>query len=98
MIKHVSVTDINPSQSPNQHTNNNVFQKILQETVGLVTKSCLTLVAPWTVACQAPLPMGSSRQEYWSWLPFPSPQDLPDPVIEPFSPMLAGRIFTTEPH
>ena len=40
---------------------------------GLVTKSCLTLVAPWTVACQALLPMGFSRQEYWSGLPFPSP-------------------------
>ena len=47
---------------------------------------------------QAPLSKGFSRQEHWSRLPFPSPQDLPDPVIEPFSPMLAGRIFTTEPH
>ena len=51
---------------------------------GLVTKSCLTLVAPWTVvACQAPLSMRFSRQEYWSGLPFPSPGDLPDPGIEP---------------
>ena len=32
---------------------------------------------PWTVACQAPLPMGFSRQEFWSGLPFPSPDDLP---------------------
>ena len=40
---------------------------------GLVTKSCLTLVAPWTVACQVPLSMGFSRQEYWNGLPFPSP-------------------------
>ena len=39
----------------------------------LVTKSCPTLVTPWTVACQAPLSMGFSRQEYWSSLPFPSP-------------------------
>ena len=39
---------------------------------GLVTKLCLTLVTPWTVACQAPLSMGFSRQEYWSGLPFPS--------------------------
>ena len=45
----------------------------------LVTKSCPTLATPWTVACQAPLSMGSSRQEYWSGLPFPSPGDLPDP-------------------
>ena len=34
---------------------------------------------PWTVAHQAPLSMGFSRQEYWSELPFPSPEDLPDP-------------------
>ena len=40
---------------------------------GLVTKSCPTLVTPWTVACQAPPCMGFSRQEYWSGLPFPSP-------------------------
>ena len=40
---------------------------------GLVAKSCLTLVTPWTVACQVPLSMGFSRQEYWSGLPFPSP-------------------------
>ena len=48
---------------------------------GLVAKSCPTLVTPWTVACQAPLSMGFSRQEYWSELPFPSPEDLPDPGI-----------------
>ena len=40
---------------------------------GLVTKPCPTLVTPWTVASQAPLPMGFSRQEYWSGLPFPAP-------------------------
>ena len=37
----------------------------------------------WTVACQAPLSMGFSRQEYWSGLPFPPPGDLPDPETEP---------------
>ena len=50
--------------------------------------------------CQAPLPMGFSRQEYWSGLPFPSTEDLPDPGIEPMSPespVLAGGFFTTEP-
>ena len=51
--------------------------------VGLVTKSCPTLATPWTGACRAPLPMGFSRQEYQSGLPFPSPGDLPDPGIEP---------------
>ena len=43
---------------------------------------------PWTVACQAPPSMGFSRQEYWSGLPFPSPEDLPNPGIEPGSPAL----------
>ena len=51
----------------------------------LVAKSCPTLAIPWTVACQAPLSVGFSRQEYWSALPFPSPGDLPDPGIEPGS-------------
>ena len=46
---------------------------------GLVAKLCLTLATPWTVACQAPLSVGFSRQEYWSGLPFLSPGDLPDP-------------------
>ena len=41
----------------------------------------------WTVARQAPLPMEFSRQEYWSRLPFPPPGDLPDPKIEPTSPV-----------
>ena len=40
---------------------------------------------------------GISQQEYWSGLPFPSPGDLPDPGIEPMSPVLAGGFFTTEP-
>ena len=54
----------------------------------------------WTVALQAPLSMGFHRQEYWSGLPFPTPEDLPDPGIKPLSPAssaLAGRFFTTEP-
>ena len=41
--------------------------------------------------------MGFPRQEYWRGLPFPSPEDLPDPGIEPMSPALGGRLFTTEP-
>ena len=53
---------------------------------GLVAKSCLTLATPWTVACQAPLSMGFSRQEYWSGLLLPSIGDLTDPEIEPGSP------------
>ena len=51
--------------------------------------SCVQLFAtPWTVAYQAPLSMGFSRQEYWSGLPFPSPGDIPNPGIEPGSPAL----------
>ena len=49
----------------------------------------------WTVARQAPLPMGFPRQEYWSRLPFPPPGDLPDPEVEPTSAALAGGFFTT---
>ena len=52
---------------------------------------------PWTVACQAPLSMEFSRQEYWSGLPFPSPGDLPDPGIEPGSPTLRADALPSEP-
>ena len=52
---------------------------------------------PWTVAYQAPLSMGFSRQEYWSGLPFPSPGDLPNPGIEPGSPALQADALTSEP-
>ena len=51
---------------------------------------------PWTVAHQAPLSMGFSRQEYWSGLPFPSPGGLPDPGIEPRSPALEADALTSE--
>ena len=51
----------------------------------------------WAVAHQAHLFMGFSRQEYWSGLPFPSPEDFPDPGIESVSPALAAEFFTTEP-
>ena len=52
---------------------------------------------PWTLAHPAPLSMDFPRQEYWSGLPCPPPGDLPDPGIQPASPALAGRFFTTEP-
>ena len=51
----------------------------------------------WTVAYQAPLSMEFSRQEYWSVLPFPSPEDLPDPGIEPRSPELQADALPSEP-
>ena len=59
---------------------------------GLVTKSCPTLATPWTIARQAPPSMGFSRQEYWSWLPFPSP----NPGIDPRSPALQRDSLPTE--
>ena len=43
-------------------------------------------VTPWTVAHQAPLSMGFSRQDYWSGMPLTPPGDLPDPGIKPVSP------------
>ena len=49
---------------------------------------------PWTVASQAPQSMTFSREEYWSGLPFPSPEDLPNPEIEPGSPALQADDFT----
>ena len=52
---------------------------------------------PWTVAHQAPLSMGFSRQEYWSGLPFPSPEDLPNPGIEPGLPALHADSLPAEP-
>ena len=58
------------------------------------------LATPWTVARQAPLSMGLSKQEYGSGLPFPPPENLPNPAIKPISPessALAGGFFTSEP-
>ena len=51
----------------------------------------------WTVARQAPLSVGFSRQEYWSSLPFPSPEDLSNPGIKPGSPTLLADYLLSEP-
>ena len=51
---------------------------------------------PWAVAYQAPLSTGFPKQEYWSELPFPSPEDLSDARVEPISLALAGVFFTSE--
>ena len=65
---------------------------------GLVVVQSLThaqlFVTPWTVTLQVPLSMGFPRQEYWSGLPSPSSEDLPNPGIEPASPALAGGFST----
>ena len=62
----------------------------------LVARLCPTLVSPWAVACQAPLPMGFSRKEYWSGLPFLSPGDLPNPGVEYGSPALQADSLLAE--
>ena len=54
-------------------------------------------MTPWTVAYQAPLSIGFSRQEYWSGLPFPSSGDLPNPGIEPRSPESQADSLLSEP-
>ena len=59
----------------------------------LVAQSCPAFATPWTVACQAPLSVRFSRQEYCSGLPFSSPRNLPYPGIEPGF-CIAGRFFT----
>ena len=64
---------------------------------GLFTKLCPTLVTPWTIARQASLSMGFSKQEYWSGLPFPSPGDLPNPGIESGTPASQSDFLPTEP-
>ena len=72
--------------------------KLSKVKVKVKSLSCVRLFATaWTVAHQAPLSMGFSRQEYWSGLPFPSPGNLPNPGIEPRSPALQADALTSEP-
>ena len=63
---------------------------------GLVAQLCLTLAAPWTVAHQAPVSMGFSRQGDWSGLPCPFPENLPNPGMEPGSPAFEADSLPTE--
>ena len=74
-----------------------LIQMVVPE--GSVCVSCSVLsdsATPWTVAHQASLSMGFSWQEYWSGLPFPSPEDLPDPGIESWSPALQADYLSFE--
>ena len=64
-----------------------IIPSVFQISIKVKSLSCVCFVTPWTVAYQAPLSMGFSRQEYWSGVPFPSP-DLPNPGIEPGFPSL----------
>ena len=71
---------------------------VLESEVKVKSLSRVRLFATsWTVVHQAPPSIGSSRQEYWSGLPFPSPGDLPDPGIEPRSPAFQADALTSEP-
>ena len=63
---------------------------------GLVPKLCPTLATPQIVACQTPLSMGFSRQEYWSGLQWPTPGYLPSPGIKPRSPALQADSLLIE--
>ena len=75
-----------------------ITAKILQVCACVLVMS--SSLQPHGLACQIPLSMGISRQEYWSGLTFPPPEDLPSPRFEhssPASSALAGRFFTTEP-
>ena len=79
-------------------TKNSPLSAILAVSPGsdLVANSCPTPETQQTEACQAPVSMGFSRQEYWSVLPFPSPGDLPNPGIKPRFPALQADSLPTE--
>ena len=83
-----------------------LYSRLIQFSLegSLCMLSCLSHVqlfaTLWTVAHQAPLSMGFSKQEYWNGLSCPPPGDLSHPGIEPtslMSPALAGRFFTVAP-
>ena len=73
------------------------WQALLPYCPCLVIVKSNSFVTPWTVACQAPLSMEFSRQDYWCGLPFPSPGDLPNPGIEPESTALQADFLPSEP-
>ena len=73
------------------------WSSVIRMLFSLVAQLCLTLYDLMDCNRQAPLSMGFPRQEYWSGLPFPPLGNLPDPGIEPMSPILADKFFTTEP-
>ena len=86
------------SSSENGKANRNRTLRHRSSLTAKSLQSSLTLWNSWAVARQSPLFMGFSRQEYYSWLPYPPLGDLPDPGIEPaslMSPASAGGFFTT---
>ena len=76
---------------------NTCFPRLLCVVKVKVTQSCLTLATLWTVARQAALSMGFSRQEYWSGMPLPPSGDLPNPGIKARSPALQVNSLLSKP-
>ena len=86
---HISLHDVNYEAKWRKKANCKAFKFLHSWKVKVKSLSHVQLFAtPWTVAYQATPCMGFSRQENWNGLPFPSPGDLPDPGIEPWSPAL----------
>ena len=82
-------TSTAPRRRPSGRLNLNGLEQWKKEKVKVKSLSHVKLFGtPWMVAYQGLQSMGFSRQEYWSGLPFPSPGDLPNPGIEPWSPAL----------
>ena len=82
---------------PSFEFNNLLCYQLFWDISCLSYKIGIVIATPWTVAYQAPPSMGFSRQEYGSGLPFSSPEDLPDPGIEPRSPTLQADSLPSEP-
>ena len=94
------LTSLNTDPKQNSSISGIVWSFLLAFVHAKLLSHVRLFVTPWTIAHQAPLSMGFPRQEYWSELPFPPPEDLPDPRIKPASPVfpaLTSRFFTTEP-
>ena len=87
------------------HMYTHIYTRVFMHRHTCITTMCVLncvqfSATPWTVACQAPLSMEFSRQEYWNGRPFPPPGYLPDPGIKSMFlaiPALAGKFFTTAP-
>ena len=82
------------------HSEKNHWVKLFVTPLACVLSHAWLFATPWPVACRLLCQWDFSKQEYWSWLPFPTPGDLPNQGIEPaslVSPALAGRFFTTVP-
>ena len=79
------------------HALKDSLKNVVKESEREVAQSCPILWDLWTVAHQAPLFLGFSRQEYWSGFPFPSPRDLPEPGIKLWSPTLQTDSLPSEP-